>query len=238
MLPRRSPPCCWKRKGRRREPHLVPTLEARIVIVVVDCGMGNLQSVVRALQRVGGDVVASSDVEAIEAADKIVLPGVGSLAQGMDNLARRHLLPLLAHKVLTMHTPVLGICLGHQMLVRWGEEGAVPALGWIDGVSQNLRGGAAEPGLKVPHLGWNTLTVLRECPLLRGVPLDACFYFAHSYGVLCNDRSAIAATTRYGSDFVSVLHREHIFGTQFHPEKSQANGLTVLRNFVEFVPGA
>jgi glutamine amidotransferase len=208
------------------------------VIVVVDCGMGNLQSVVRALQRVGADVVVSSAVEVVEAADKIVLPGVGSLAQGMDSLARRRLLPVLTHKVVATHTPVLGICLGHQMLVHWGEEGAAPALGWIDGASQHLRGSAAEPGLKVPHLGWNTLTVRRDCPLLRGVAADACFYFAHSYGVQCNDRSAIAATTHYGSDFVSVLHREHIFGTQFHPEKSQANGLTVLRNFVEYLPGA
>jgi glutamine amidotransferase len=208
------------------------------VIVVVDCGMGNLQSVVRALQHVGADVTVSSASAAVEAADQIVLPGVGSLAQGMGTLVRNGLLPALNRKVIDARTPVLGICLGHQMLLSWSEEGEAPGLGWIDGTAQRIHGTAAEPRLKVPHMGWNTLTVVRECPLLRGLPPDACFYFAHSYCVRCNDPSAIAATTRYGGDFVSVLHRGNIFGTQFHPEKSQANGLTVLRNFVEYTRGA
>jgi glutamine amidotransferase len=204
------------------------------VIVVIDCGMGNLQSVVRALRRVGADAQASSAIGEVEAADKIVLPGVGSFAAGMGHLRRNQLLPVLARRVLEERTPVLGICLGHQMLTRWSAEGGSAGLGWIDGETRRFGSDPVIAELKVPHMGWNTLDVERPSPLLEGLSTDACFYFAHSYYVTCSNRAAVAATTRYGIDFVSVLHRENIFGTQFHPEKSQANGLTLLRNFVRY----
>jgi glutamine amidotransferase len=204
------------------------------VIVVIDCGMGNLGSVVRALRRVGADAAASSAADDVAAAEKIVLPGVGSLAQGMANLRRHQLLPVLARRVLDERTPVLGICLGLQMLTAWSEEGNAPGLGWIDGQTRRLRCEPPDARLKVPHLGWNTLRVERPCLLLDGLSEEACFYFAHSYGVSCADPAVVAATTHYGCDFVSVVHRDNIFATQFHPEKSQANGLTVLSNFVRY----
>ena len=198
---------------------------------MIDCGIGNLQSVVRALQRVGGIATASSSVADVRAAERIVLPGVGSLAQGMEHLTRHGLLPVLSEKVLEDGTPVLGICLGLQMLTAGSEEGNAVGLGWIDGYTRRIRGDAR---LKIPHIGWNTLALRRECPLFEGVPADACFYFAHSYSVTCTDPATVVATTRYGSDFVSAIQRGNIFGIQFHPEKSQAHGLAVLQNFVRY----
>jgi len=202
------------------------------MIVVVDHGMGNLQSVVRALSRVGGRPIVSSRVEDIERADKIVLPGVGSLLHGMEKLKRDHLLPALSRKVLTDGAPILGICLGQQMFGKWSEEGNAEGLGWVDGFSRRLRFDPSQPLRKIPHIGWNTVRFRPDCPLFQGVPADACFYFAHSYYLSCEDAENVAGTTEYGSTFVSAIHKGRIFGTQFHPEKSQANGLLVLRNFV------
>jgi glutamine amidotransferase len=215
---------------------VAPTDQPRssIRIVVIDCGMGNLQSIVRALQRVGGNAVASSSIADVTAAEKIVLPGVGSLAQGMENLARHGLLPVLSKKILEGGAPVLGICLGHQMLTAWSEEGHAAGLGWIDGYTRRIHDAPPGTRLKIPHIGWNTLTLRKDCPLFKGIPADACFYFAHSYCVSCNDPAAVVATTHYGSDFVSAVQKGNIFGTQFHPEKSQAHGLAVLQNFVRY----
>ncbi len=202
------------------------------MIVIIDCGMGNLQSVVRAFERIGAAARASSAIADVEAAQRLVLPGVGSLAHGMEALRAHGLLPLLRQQVLERRIPVLGICVGHQMLTRMSEEGNCDGLGWVDGETTRFRFAAPQPVLKVPHLGWNTLRRRRDCALLDGIPEDACFYFAHSYKVTCDDAATVAATADYGGEFVAVLHRDNIFGTQFHPEKSQAHGLRVLRNFV------
>ena len=203
------------------------------MLVIVDCGMGNLQSIVRAFQRIGASPRVSSAAAEVAAADRIVLPGVGSLAHGMDTLRRHGLLAVLSRKVHGERTPLLGICVGHQMLATQGEEGDAPGLGWIAGAVTRFRFTGAT-NLKVPHLGWNTLRMRPGCPLFAGIPDDACFYFAHSYKLECQDADSVAATTEYGVDFVSAVQRDNIFGTQFHPEKSQAHGLRVLRNFREY----
>lgn len=202
------------------------------MIVVIDCGIGNLQSVVRALERVGADAVASSNPADVAAAERLVLPGVGSFASGMDNLRRHSLIPLLRQRVLIDEIPVLGICLGMQMLAQRSEEGDAEGLGWIPGEVQRLT--AATPALKIPHLGWNDLDRQVDSPLFSGVPEDACFYFAHSYALATDAVDCIAATAEYGARFVAAVHRGNLFGTQFHPEKSHAHGLRVLRNFVEY----
>lgn len=202
------------------------------MIVVIDCGMGNLQSVVRGLKKAGGTVIVSSDTDDVRRADQIVLPGVGSFAHGMQQMSRTNLLEVLAERVLQEKIPVLGICLGHQMLTDFSEEGAEQGLGWIEGKTRLLNSADSPVPVKVPHMGWNTIQASRECPLLEGIPDDACFYFAHSYALSCRNAGSTVATTEYGVTFASVVQKENIFGVQFHPEKSQANGITILRNFI------
>ena len=202
--------------------------------VVIDCGMGNLKSVVRGLEKAGGTAIVSSAIDDVAAADRIVLPGVGSFGHGMENLMRAGLLPVLTMKVLEDKTPLLGICLGHQMLTSFSEEGGVAGLGWIDGRTTRLVPESERGLIKIPHLGWNTLCIRNDCSLMRGIPDDACFYFAHSYRVACTNDSMVVATTDYGGSFVSIMQNENIFGVQFHPEKSHANGISVLRNFLEY----
>ncbi len=204
------------------------------MIVIIDYGIGNLQSVQRAFQRIGADTAISSKPEDLLAAEKIVLPGVGSFVEGMENLRCYGLLPVLKHKVREQGTPFLGICLGFQMLTNRSEEGDAEGLGWIDAETKRFRFEGPGGQYRIPHMGWNDLSARRENPLLNGLSGASCFYFAHSYYVTCHDQSAILATTQYGREFVTVIQKDNIFGTQFHPEKSQANGLSVLKNFVEY----
>ena len=203
------------------------------MIVIVNCGMGNLDSVLRAFSKHEAEVVVSSQPEELERADGIVLPGVGSFAKAVRNLNEGGLTAVLNRKVLDEHTPILGICLGFQMFTKHSEEGGADGLGWIDGETKRFDFEQPGPRLKVPHLGWNNLERRKESPLFEGIHCDACFYFAHSYCVVCNEESAILTTSTYGREFVSSVERGNIFGTQFHPEKSHANGLSLVRNFVE-----
>lgn len=197
------------------------------MIAIVNYGIGNLDSVSRALLKCGGEVMVTARAEDIARADGIILPGVGSFAEAMQNLHQGGLLPALEEKVLGEQTPALGICLGFQMFTRHSEEGDAAGLGWIDGETRRFR--VPE---KIPHMGWNDLRVHKPSPLLEDVPAEACFYFAHSYHVVCNEPEAILATSDYGGEFVSAVAKNNLFGVQFHPEKSHANGLRLLRNFL------
>ena len=199
------------------------------MIIIINYGIGNLDSVVRAFRRADAEVAISSTREDLSAAEGIVLPGVGSFGQAMASLRESGLLPVLNQKVLENHTPVLGICLGFQMFTRCSEEGDAEGLGWIEGQTRRLSSGP----LPIPHIGWNDLARRGDSVLLAGVPDDACFYFAHSYFVECRE-DAVLATTDYGMPFAAAVEAGPIFGTQFHPEKSLANGLKVVRNFVEY----
>jgi glutamine amidotransferase len=168
----------------------------------------------------------------LEAADRLILPGVGAFGDGMDNLRALGLVELLGELVLTRGKPILGICLGCQLLARESFEfGRHDGLGWIDGSVVRLK--PADASLRVPHVGWNDLFPKRPCVLWEGVPPDALFYYVHSFHLSCREAEAVAGECLYGERFTAAVHKGNVYGTQFHPEKSQLHGLTVLRNFLE-----
>lgn len=200
--------------------------------VIVDYGMGNLRSVEKAFARLGFTAEITSDPDAINRAEKIVVPGVGAFGDAMRELRERGLIePLLC--AITDQRPFLGICLGLQVLFEGSEEAPnVPGLGVIPGLVKRL-----QTDLKVPHMGWNTLHVIRRPPILDGIPDSAYVYFVHSYYVEPMDDSVTATTTDYGISFTSMIWRGNLFATQFHPEKSQAVGLEILKKFGEYRGG-
>jgi len=201
------------------------------MIVIVDYGMGNLRSVENKLQRMGLEVRVSAEPRVVGEAQKLILPGVGSFAEGMRRLGERGLIEALNRKVLEKKTPVLGICLGMQLMSAHSEEGDVEGLGWIGARTRRLRPKNGPEELPVPHVGWSRLRVIRPDPLLDGLDAEAAFYFTHSYHVVCEDGSDVLAVTRYGADFTSVIRKGHIMGTQFHPEKSRSGGMRIIQNF-------
>ncbi len=200
------------------------------MIAIVDYGMGNLRSVAKALEHLGARVQVTSEARAIEQAEKVVLPGVGAFDAAMRELEARRLIEPLKI-VLASRKPYLGICLGLQLLFDSSEEGQAVGLGILRGTVKRFSSTAA---MKVPHMGWNQVTFsLESCPLLKGIPEGSFFYFVHSYYAVPRDVSCVAGETAYGMSFPSMVWRENLFASQFHPEKSQAIGLRLLKNFVE-----
>jgi len=211
-------------------------LKIRLMIAIIDYGMGNLRSVHKGFERVGVAAQVTRDVAAIERADGVVLPGVGAFGACMDNL-REYGLVDVVRKVVERGTPFLGICLGLQLLFEESEEfGPVPGLGLLRGRVVRFRPSDAE--LRVPHMGWNQIRARQDAAPLRGVADGSFVYFVHSYYVEPADPGIIATTTDYGGEFVSAIARDNLFACQFHPEKSQAIGLAMLRNFGATVEGA
>ncbi|MBG0776952.1 MAG: imidazole glycerol phosphate synthase subunit HisH [Desulfovibrionaceae bacterium] len=201
------------------------------MIGIVNYGLGNLRSVAGAVQRVGYDPRISSDPGELARADKLILPGVGAFGDGMRLLRESGLADALSELVLEKGRPVLGICLGFQLLAKTScEFGEHEGLGWIDADVLRLEPGG---GLRLPHVGWNDLERLAPCPLFDGVPEKALFYYVHSYHVRCNVPDIAVGACEYGRRFTSVIRRDNIYGTQFHPEKSQQAGLRMLLNFLE-----
>jgi glutamine amidotransferase len=201
------------------------------MITIVDYGMGNLRSVQKACEKLGTPAQIVTTPEAIRAADRLILPGVGAFRDAIAELRRLHLVdPLLEY--IRADRPFLGICLGLQLLFDVSyEDGEWPGLGAFAGDVVRF---PTSPELKVPHMGWNTLLPCQPAvPLLANLPSDASVYFVHSYYVRPKDRALIAAETEYGERFTSMIARGRIFATQFHPEKSQKVGLQLLRNFAE-----
>jgi len=207
-------------------------------IGVVDYGMGNLRSVGKALEFAGFPVIVSGSRRELSRCRGIVLPGVGAFRDCMANLRRQELLPFLAD-VLAEDRPFLGICLGLQVLFAESEEfGRHEGLGVFPGkVVRFPRGGSGQPppgermALKVPHMGWNRVSIVRDHPVLRGIPDGTYFYFVHSYYVLPEDPSVVVCRTPYGVEFTAGVGRGNLLAVQFHPEKSQAAGLAILSNF-------
>jgi glutamine amidotransferase len=203
------------------------------MISVLDYGAGNVGSVIRMIERSGGVAQRISSPEEVLVAKKLLIPGVGAFDYGMTMLASRKLLPALNAAAREARIPILGICLGMQLMCRSSEEGALPGLGWIDAEVRQFT--AAETcKLRVPHMGWNTLRIVRENPLVSSGGEEKRFYFVHSYKVSCNDPGDPIALTHYGEDFVAAFQRQNIFGVQFHPEKSHCFGMALMRRFVEF----
>lgn len=203
------------------------------MISVLDYGAGNVGSVIRMLERAGGRAQRVASPEEVLVARKLVIPGVGAFDYGMSHLLSRGLLPALNSVALQGRIPILGICLGMQLMCRSSEEGALPGLGWLDAEVRHFPAPESS-GLCVPHMGWNTLRVLRQNPLVSKDCEEKRFYFVHSYKVSCNDPADPIALTQYGDDFVAAFQRNNILGVQFHPEKSHRFGMALMRRFVEF----
>ena len=205
------------------------------MIVVVDYGLGNLGSIANMLKKIGAHAVVSSDPAVVEKADKLILPGVGAFDAGMKNLETRGLIPLLNYRVLEQKTPILGVCLGMQLLCKRSEEGQLPGLGWLDAEVIRFKFDGNIANLKIPHMGWNTLTVRQPYPLFADLEAENRFYFVHSYHVVCADMGNVLAQTNYGFDFASAVVKDNIMGVQFHPEKSHKFGMRLYKNFAERV---
>lgn len=200
------------------------------MLVIVDYGIGNLASVHNMFKKIGvKEVVVSNDENIIAKATRILLPGVGAFDAGMSNLENSGLIQTLNQKALIEKVPVLGICLGMQLLTKCSEEGVKKGLGWIEAetLKFNLN---PELKLKVPHMGWNYIKVQKQNPLIA-LESKHRFYFVHSYYVKCIDESQSLATSNFGFDFTCMVNKENIFGAQFHPEKSLKFGMKLLENF-------
>lgn len=204
------------------------------MIVIIDYGMGNLGSILNMLKKVDAPAaMISSSPKDIEEADKLILPGVGAFDTGMQRLRETGLIDLLNEKVLHGRTPTLGVCLGMQLITRGSEEGELPGLGWLDAETIRFRFDPKGSGLRIPHMGWNTVTALREDSLFKDMYAEPRFYFVHSFHVACRNPEDVLATTEYGYAFASAVQQDHLMGVQFHPEKSHKFGMKLYRNFVE-----
>ena len=202
-------------------------------IVIVDYHTGNLNSIKRTLDRIGCLSVISSQTKDIIQADKIILPGVGHFAKAMANLKELGLHDALNEAVLIKQKPVLGICLGMELMGMTSEEGDPQGLQWLDAEAVRFKFSVTTTWYKVPHMGWNRIQIKKASALMKDVEDLSEFYFAHSYHLKINDRSDLLTETEYGVSFPSSIERQNIFGVQYHPEKSHRAGVQVLKNFIE-----
>ncbi|MDV3252381.1 imidazole glycerol phosphate synthase subunit HisH [Devosia sp. BK] len=211
-------------------------------VAIIDYGAGNLRSAANAFERVaaergdGTDIIVTADPDLVRRADRIMLPGVGAFADckaGLD--AVPGMTEVLDERVIRGTTPFLGVCVGMQLLATEGREKTITqGLGWIPGAVEKIT--PSDPALKIPHMGWNTISVLNPHALLAGIPDGLHAYFVHSYHFHTSDPTHLIATTDYGGAVTACIGRDNIFGTQFHPEKSQALGLKLIENFLSWSP--
>ncbi len=203
-----------------------------IKVTIIDYGMGNLNSVKRKLKLLGIDALISSNTEDISKADKLILPGVGHFQKAVQNLKQLQLWDVLNDAVLVQKKPILGICLGMQLMATYSEEGNEKGLGWFDAevvrfqVKDHLK-------YKVPHTGWNQIKKIKESLLMKNIPNFSEFYFVHAYHFKCNTLSDGLNETDYEYVFTSAVEKENIFGVQYHPEKSYDIGELLLKNFID-----
>jgi glutamine amidotransferase len=202
------------------------------MISVLDYGVGNLGSILNMMRRAGVDAALISTPEEVAAATKLLLPGVGAFDNGMQRLAASGMQDALRRRVVEDGVPILGICLGMQMLGAGSEEGNEPGLGFLDATCVRFRF-PEEPSRKVPHMGWSVIEPCKPSRLLAGLDDDARFYFVHSYHLVAADPATVLASSRYGSDFVAMVEKGNVMGAQFHPEKSHRFGMTLLTDFAE-----
>lgn len=203
------------------------------MITIIDYGMGNLRSVQKALETLGAEVNISSKKEDLKNADKLILPGVGAFPDAMNNLRERGLFDVIREEVIDNKKIILGICLGVQLLAEKGYElKECEGLGLIPG--EVIKFDVEKYKLKIPHVGWNNLiNIKKDCPLFKNFEEnELSFYFVHSYHFKTRLEEHIAAECNYGINFTAVVHKDNVYGTQFHPEKSQRAGLKLLENFI------
>jgi glutamine amidotransferase len=205
-----------------------------MTISIINYGCGNIGSVVNMLKHIGVDVEVITESEQVKKATKFILPGVGKWDAGVQSLKESGVLSALEERVLNDKVPLLGICLGMQLLLNTSEEGQLPGLGWIDGTVKTFdfkHFDSIAKRLAVPHMGWNSVEKFHKCPLTESLTDESKFYFVHSFYVEVEDRKNILLRTHYGHDFTSGIRKENIYGLQFHPEKSHKHGMNVMKSF-------
>ncbi|MCO7223798.1 imidazole glycerol phosphate synthase subunit HisH [Pleionea sp. CnH1-48] len=198
------------------------------MITIIDYGMGNLGSIVNMFKRIGVKVHVSGDISAVNDAEKILLPGVGAFDKAMIRINESGLREALDKKALEDKVPILGICLGMQLLTCGSEEGQEDGLGWIDARATKI---PSIDGIKVPHMGWNLVLPSSSSSLTKDLPEEPRFYFVHSYAVHVKDKSDSILTCKHGIEFDAAIQKSNIYGAQFHPEKSHKFGMQLLKNF-------
>ena len=202
------------------------------MITIINYGLGNLGSIFNILKKIGVKSIISSDVGEIAKAQKIILPGVGHFDRAMERINRSGLKDVLTEKAMKEKVPVLGICLGMQLLTKSSEEGQQPGLGWIPATTIRFRF-SRESNLKIPHMGWNLVSRATPSPLTEDFESEHRFYFVHSYHVSVEDEKYSILKTKHGCSFDSAIQNDNIFGVQFHPEKSHRFGMKLLDNFAK-----
>lgn len=201
------------------------------MITIIDYGVGNLSSIKNMLKRIGVAAEITNDVAAIEKAEKLILPGVGHFNYGMEQLHKSGLVSILNEKVLEKKVPILGICLGVQLLTQSSEEGTAAGLGWIAGKTIAFDKTQLQSNQKIPHMGWSEVSNYQQSKLFTNMPDEPRFYFVHSYHLALENSADVLVTANYGYQFAAGIEHENILGVQFHPEKSHKFGMKLLENF-------
>ncbi len=201
------------------------------MIVIIDYGVGNIGSILNMLKKLGCPAIISSSINDIEKAEKLILPGVGAFDTGMSRLNEKGFVDVLTYKAHEQKVPILGICLGMQLMTKRSEEGELSGLGWFEAETIKFKFPESETKLKIPNMGWNYVDICKSSNLFKNMFEDPKFYFVHSYYVKCNIEQDVLAKSTFYLDYVSAFEKDNIFGVQFHPEKSHKYGLKLLKNF-------
>lgn len=201
------------------------------MIAIIDYGLGNIAAFAAVYNKANIGVTVARTADDLKGVSKLILPGVGHFDHAMRLLQQSGMLDALNRMVLGEKVPVIGVCVGMQILARSSEEGTLPGLGWIDADVRSFKSSEATRTMAVPHMGWNDVTPRQPSPLFAALPNDARFYFLHSFYVACDRQDDVLATSHYGSDFTCAVRSANIYGVQFHPEKSHHCGDRLLRNF-------
>lgn len=197
--------------------------------IIINYNLGNPKSIKNMLAYLGIESRISADHADLDSAERIILPGVGHFQQGMKQLTNLGLVAILKREVLENKKPILGICLGMQLLTKYSEEGNLSGLGFVDAQTKKFE--SSDATLKVPHMGWNSVDFKKDSQINKGISINPRYYFVHSYYVDCANQNDILCSTTYGQEFVSGFQHQNIFGLQFHPEKSHKFGMELLANF-------
>ena len=219
--------------GKTRSKKLIKFIHFKTMITIIDYGAGNIGSIQNMIKKMGGKSIISSCPKEISVAKKLILPGVGSFDFGMNNLKKNNLIDVLHNKVIENKTPILGICLGMQLMTLESQEGDLPGLGWINAKVKKFE--PPEKKFKIPHMGWNKVKIVKSSKLFSDSSSNQIlrkFYFVHSYYVECFDSKDILGSTNFILDFTSAFEKNNIIGLQFHPEKSHKYGMEIIKNFI------